>query len=69
MASPSMLAILPLQHWLSVDGDVRAQDPSSERINIPSVPKHYWRYRMHLTVEELMSNTKLTAKLQELSRR
>ena len=69
MASPSMLAILPLQDWLSVDGDVRAQDPSSERINIPSVPKHYWRYRMHLTVEELMSNTKLTAKLQELSRR
>ena len=69
MASPSMLAILPLQDWLSVDGDVRAQAPSSERINIPSVPKHYWRYRMHLTVEELMSNTKLTAKLQELSRR
>ena len=68
-ASPSMLTILPLQDWLSVDGDVRAQDPASERINIPSNPKHYWRYRMHLSLEQLMQNTKLTSKLRELSKR
>lgn len=51
--SPSMAAILPLQDWLSVDDKLRAADPMSERINIPSDPNHYWRYRMHLTVEEL----------------
>ena len=64
-----MLTILPLQDWLSVDGDVRAEDPASERINIPSVPKHYWRYRMHLTVEELMGNQALTSRLKDLSGR
>ena len=68
-ASPAMLTILPLQDWLSVDGDVRAEDPASERINIPSVPKHYWRYRMHLTVEKLMCNQALTSRLKDLSRR
>ena len=64
-----MLTILPLQDWLSVDGDVRAQDPAAERINVPSIPKYYWRYRMHLPIEELTANRKLTAKLKELSRR
>ena len=68
-ASPAMLTILPLQDWLSVDGDVRAQDPAAERINVPSIPKYYWRYRMHLPIEELTANRKLTAKLKELSRR
>ena len=68
-ASPAMLTILPLQDWLSVDGDVRAQDPASERINVPSVPKYYWRYRMHLSVEDLINNPKLNTKLKELSRR
>ena len=68
-ASPAMLTILPLQDWLSVDGDVRAQDQASERINVPSVPKYYWRYRMHLPVEDLINNRRLTVKLKELSRR
>ena len=68
-ASPAMLTILPLQDWLSVDGRVRAQDPASERINIPSIPKHYWRYRMHLTIERLTADTELNSKLKDLSRR
>lgn len=66
-ASPSMLTILPLQDWLSVDGDIRAEDPASERINVPSIPKYYWRYRMHLSLEDLMGNAGLTAALKELS--
>lgn len=68
-ASPSMLTILPLQDWLSVDGDVRAKDPASERINVPSNPKHYWRYRMHINIEDLMANQGLTSRLRDLSRR
>lgn len=28
-------------------------DPAKERINIPAAPRYYWRYRMHLTLEEL----------------
>ncbi len=53
--SPSMLCILPLQDWLSIDGELRRQNPQDEQINIPSISRHYWRYRMHLTISELMS--------------
>ena len=53
LASPSMLCILPLQDWLSMDGHLRRHNPADERINVPANSRHYWRYRMHLTVEEL----------------
>lgn len=54
MLSGSMLAILPLQDWLAIDESLRLTDPDAERINIPANPNHYWRYRMHITVEELL---------------
>lgn len=53
LQSPSMLCILPLQDWLSTDGGLRRTDPNEEQINVPSISRHYWRYRMHLTVEDL----------------
>lgn len=53
LTSPSILAILPLQDLLAMDETVRRENPSHERINIPSNPMHYWRYRMHVSVEEL----------------
>ena len=55
LKSPSMLCILPLQDWLSIDGSLRRKNPQDEVINVPANPRHYWRYRMHLTVEELMA--------------
>ena len=48
-----MLTVLPLQDWLSMDGALRRSDPNAERINVPANPRHYWRYRMHITVEQL----------------
>ena len=58
--SPAMLAILPLQDYLAVDGRVRySGDPADERINIPANPRHYWRYRMHLTLEEMIADSDL----------
>ncbi len=72
LESPSMLVILPLQDWLGMDGDLRNPDPMSERINIPAVPRHYWRYRMHLTIENLLCrsefNGKLASKIEKSSR-
>ena len=53
--SPAMFTILPLQDWLSIDGKLRFENPEQERINIPAIPKHYWRYRMHLTIEQLLA--------------
>ncbi|MDE6498176.1 MAG: 4-alpha-glucanotransferase [Muribaculaceae bacterium] len=52
--SPSMLCILPLQDWLSIDGHLRRHDPREEQINVPANSRHYWRYRMHLTLEQLL---------------
>lgn len=54
--SPAMLTILPLQDWLSTDSELRRPDPTEEQINIPSNPRHYWRYRMHLTLEKLLNH-------------
>lgn len=52
--SPAMLTILPLQDWMAMDEHLRYADPSFERINVPANPFNYWRYRMHLTLEELL---------------
>ncbi|MDE7509360.1 MAG: 4-alpha-glucanotransferase, partial [Muribaculaceae bacterium] len=53
LASPSMLCIIPLQDWLSADGEIRRENPNEEQINVPANPTHYWRYRMHMTVADL----------------
>ena len=67
MKSPAMLAILPLQDWLATDGDVRYQgNPADERINVPAIPRYYWRYRMHCTLESLIGNQKLNAHIRTL---
>lgn len=54
LASPAMLCILPLQDWLSIDGNLRRIDPREEQINDPANSANYWRYRMHLTIETLL---------------
>ncbi len=65
LKSPSMLCILPLQDWLSIDGDLRREKPDDERINVPANSRHYWRYRMHLSVEELSENTEFNQYIKE----
>ena len=61
--SPAMLTVLPLQDWLSMDGALRRSNPNDERINVPANPRHYWRYRMHLTVEQLQEADDFNATL------
>ena len=53
LTSASMLAIFPLQDWISLSGELRRPDRAAERINEPADPNHHWRYRMHLTLEHL----------------
>jgi 4-alpha-glucanotransferase len=53
LASPAMWSIFQLQDLLGMDGQLRRKNPAEERINVPANPKHYWGYRMHLTLEEL----------------
>lgn len=54
LSTPSMLTIIPLQDWFAMDDTVKRHDSTPERINVPADPHHYWRYRMHLTLEDLM---------------
>jgi len=64
--SPAMLTILPLQDWLSIDGKLRHENPAEERINIPAVAQHYWQYRMHLNLEDLLQENDFNAKIVEI---
>jgi len=64
--SPAMLTIFPLQDWLAISNELRYPNPIDERINIPAVSQHYWRYRMHLTVEQLIAETEFNDQLLRL---
>lgn len=61
--SPAMWSIFQLQDLLGMNALLRRQDPNDERINIPANPKHYWQYRMHLTLEELAVANEFNAEL------
>ena len=50
-----MLCLISFQDWMSIDEKLRLPDENGERINIPANPRHYWRYRMHLTIEQLLA--------------
>lgn len=64
----SMLAVLPLQDWLATDGGLRRDDPDEERINRPDDPNNYWRYRMHLTIEELLASAEFNRSIKRMLR-
>lgn len=63
---PSVLTLLSLQDWLSMDESLRFPDASAERINIPANPRHYWRYRMHMSVEQLLKADEFNEKIRSL---
>lgn len=66
LQSPSLLCILSFQDWLSMDENLRNPDVQAERINVPANPRHYWRYRMHLTLEELLHKKDFNKKLAQM---
>ena len=66
LTCPSMLCILSIQDWMSIDDKLRLADANAERINIPANPKHYWRYRMHVNIEDLIANNDFTSNIKEL---
>lgn len=66
LTSPSMLCILSIQDWLATDEALRLPDANAERINIPANPKHYWRYRMHLNIEDLAADKRFVQSITEM---
>ena len=63
---PSMMCMLSLQDWLAMDGELRSKNPREERINVPSDPYNRWKYRMHITIEELLKADKYNSKLRTM---
>ena len=63
---PSMMCMLSLQDWLTMDGELRSKNPREERINVPSDPYNRWKYRMHITIEELLKADKYNSKLRTM---
>ncbi len=56
LACPSMLCVIAIQDWMAIDENIRCKDPNIERVNIPANPHHYWRYRMHIPLEDIIEN-------------
>jgi 4-alpha-glucanotransferase len=72
LQSPAMWAIFPMQDLLAIDESIRHSDPDAERINVPAIMPFYWRYRMHLGLDELAAasdfNSNLTRLIQAAGR-
>lgn len=66
LTSPSMLCILSIQDWLATDEALSLPNADAERINIPANPKHYWRYRMHLNIEDLAADKRFVQNITEM---
>lgn len=66
LASPALFSIFLMQDLLATNAALRKEDPHSERINIPANPNHYWNYRMHVSLEEIMKETPWLKHLKQL---
>lgn len=65
--SPAMWVILPLQDWFAIDGNIRLADAHADRINVPSNPRHFWNYRMHISLERLMKEESFNQHVKNLN--
>jgi len=63
--SPAMWSVFQLQDIMGMSDTLRRENPADERINIPANPKHYWRYRMHIYLEDLLKAKDFNQELKE----
>ena len=61
--SPAMWSIFQIQELLGISEKLRRENPNDERINIPANPKHYWHYRMHISLEDLVKEEEFNSEL------
>ena len=64
--SPAMWTVFLLQDLLSISAVLRCEDPHQERINIPADPHHFWNYRMHLDLNQLLDATAFNQELKKM---
>ncbi len=66
LASPAMWAVFQLQDLFAMNESLRLEDPYAERINVPGDAKHFWRFRMHISIEALIKNDTFNHELKYL---
>ncbi|MBP1678004.1 MAG: 4-alpha-glucanotransferase [Bacteroidetes bacterium] len=66
LESNAMWVILPWQDWMAVETRLCLEHPFAERINVPSNPRNFWCYRMHITLEKLLKEDKFNKKISEM---
>ncbi|MEN6569071.1 MAG: 4-alpha-glucanotransferase [Rikenellaceae bacterium] len=66
LESSSMMAILPIQDWMSLNKNTRRDNPKEERINDPSDSNNYWQFRIHLNMEKILSNKTFLNKIKQM---
>jgi 4-alpha-glucanotransferase len=59
----AMLAIFPIQEFFATDKELTNPKMDNERINNPAVFPYYWRYRMHLNLEDLIMQKNFNQKI------
>ncbi len=64
--SPSMWVVFPIQDLLGMDDKLRYTYAKEERINNPANPRHYWRYRLHLNIEDLLKQDEFNEMLKDM---
>ncbi len=63
---PSMICVISIQDWMAIDEQLRLPNAEAERVNVPANPRHYWRYRMHVPIEQLIKNASFMGRVQSL---
>lgn len=63
--SPAMWSIFQFQDIMGMSDDLRRENPNEERINVPADPKHYWKYRMHIQLEDLIKQKNFNSEVND----
>jgi len=63
--SPAMWSIFQLQDILGMSEKLRRENPHEERINVPANSNHYWNYRMHINLEQLLKEKEFNKELSD----
>jgi 4-alpha-glucanotransferase len=68
LQSPAMWSIFQVQDILGCAEKLRRTLPQEERINDPANPNQYWQYRMHMSLEQLLTETSFSQEFEQLVR-
>lgn len=66
LSSPAMLCMISFQDWTGICDNTRSENLEAEQINDPANNKQYWRYKAHMSVEDLEQAADFTSKIRTM---